>query len=126
MTRDPNRTDVNYGENHNQAMVNSTTYVASREGNGKALVDVDVLHAGEAAGEELEEGLGGSGRADAKGGAGEPLEGEPPLADEGAGVATRLRLHPLEDLDHQLVRQAAVDPVVAPHGGSIGGGSNSD
>lgn len=63
---------------------------AKREGNGEALVDVDVLHVGEAAGEELEEEVGSAGCADAEGGAGEPLEAEPSPADEGAGVAARL------------------------------------
>lgn len=81
---------------------------------------MDVPHVGEAGGEELEEAVGGAGGADAEGGAGEPLEAEPPLADEGAGVVGRLRAQPLEDLHHQLVRQAAVDPVAAPHGRSIG------
>lgn len=108
------------GRIHKEATASSTAYVASPGGKGKPLVDVDVPHAGEAAGEELEEAVGGAGRADPEGGAGEPLEAEPPLADEGAGVVARLRVQPTEDLDHQLVRQAPVDPVVAPHGRPVG------
>lgn len=54
---------------------------------------------GESRGEEVDQEVGGAGGADADGGACEALEAEPPRADEGAGVAARLRVQAAEDLD---------------------------
>lgn len=86
------------------------------ESDVQALVDVDVADIGEAASKKVDEEVGASSGADAERGAAEPLQRQPPLADERARVAALPRAaEPPEDLYDQLVREARVDPVVASH-----------
>lgn len=86
----------------------------SRERNVEALVNVNVADVDEAAGEEVDVQVGAAGGADSEGGAAEPLEGEPALADEGARVVARLGVEqPPEDVDDQLVGDTRVDPIMA-------------
>lgn len=53
---------------------------------------MDVGDVGESCGEEVDEEVQRAGGADPDGGSGEPLEAEPPPANEGAGVAAPLRV----------------------------------
>lgn len=71
----------------------------SWNGNGEALVDVNGGDVGESSGEEMDGEVRGASGADSDGGACEALEAEPPRADEGAGVAARLRVKAAEDID---------------------------
>lgn len=91
------------------------TYDLRGERNREPLVDVNAPDIGKAAREEPDKEVGSSGCADAEGSAAEPLEAEPPLADEGAGVAAGLGIQPPEDLDNQLIRQVRVDHVATSH-----------
>lgn len=90
-------------------------YKLNRERNVQALIHVNAADIEEPAGEELDEEVGTPGGADAERGAAQPLEREPPLADERAGVAARLGVEPAKDLDDQLLRQTRIDPIMASH-----------
>lgn len=91
------------------------TYALHGKRNREPLVDVDAPDIGKAEREEPDEEVGGAGCTDAESGAAEPFEAEPPLADEGAGVAVGLGIEPSKDLDDQLVRQVRVDHVATSH-----------
>lgn len=73
-------------------------------------VDVD-----EAATYDSDEAFGGTGGADADGGAAKALEVEPALADEGASVAAGLGVEAPEYLHQELVGEPRVDPILASH-----------
>lgn len=94
--------------------IDRITYELRRERNVEALVNVNVADVDEAAGEEVDVPVGVAGGADSEGGAAEPLEGEPALADEGARVVAGLGVEqPSEDVDDQLVGETRVDTIMA-------------
>ena len=77
---------------------------------------MDGLDVDEATSDAAEEVVGAAGGADVEGGAAEALEVEPPLANERAGVAARLRVvEPPENLDEELVGKTSVDPIMPSH-----------
>nr|GMD60252.1 hypothetical protein DY000_00015822 [Ipomoea batatas]GMD70565.1 hypothetical protein DY000_00015822 [Ipomoea batatas] len=82
---------------------NQSTYKLDGKRNGQPFIDEYVTDIGKSASKELDEGVGASGSANPQGFTAEPLEAEPSLADERAGVAARFRIEPTEDLNDQLI-----------------------
>lgn len=87
----------------------------TRKRNVQPLVNVNDTDVAKAAGEEVDNEVRTTSGAHAEGGAAEPLEREPPLADKRAGVAAGLGVEPPEDLDDELFGKKRVDPIMASH-----------